>query len=56
MTVTTAPARVAGAGRVDGATGSVPRRAPRHVLVGAALMVAFALLFGLAALDRKSVV
>ena len=51
MTVTTAPAR-GGVGRVDGATGSAlgARRAPRHVLVGAALMLAFALLFGLAAL------
>lgn len=52
MSVTTAPSRPAGAARADGATGSVlgTRRAPRHVLVGATLMVASALLFGLLAL------
>lgn len=52
MGVTTAPARTAGAGLADGGSGSVlgSRRAPRHVLVGAALMVACALLFSVLAL------
>lgn len=51
MSLTAAPARPAGAARGDGVSPSVlgPRRAPRHVLVGAALMVAFALLFGVLA-------
>lgn len=51
MSTATAPARAATGSGADGPSTSVlgPRRAPRHVLVGAALMVAFALLFGLLA-------
>lgn len=49
MTVT---ASRAGAGRADSQAPAAlgPRRAPRHMLVGVALMVVFALLFGLWAL------